>query len=1040
MASADLKMLITAHDNASPVFNKVAASADRLGKSTDRAGKTQTAANRTWQTARRLMMGLGASYAAYKVGQFAKESVAAASALQEQVTATDAVFGRNAKAMRAWADSSVESFGQSRREALQYSNSFGTLANSIELGDRKQMSFSKSLTRLASDMASFKNTTIEQAAEALQSGLVGETEPLRKFGIFLNDAKLKAKAFQMGLSDGKTTLDEHSKALAAYEIIMETARRTEMRGDFARTADNYANQVRVLQSNVENLKSTLGRPLMGAANEAFKGFNQTLPALEKVLGSDGADKVFRDFGRSIGDAARWVATHTDDIKSTMSSLGDALGRIGGAAKRVWDVFASLPPGVQDTLATLSAAGLALGKIPGAATLGKGIATAAVKGMNVNAGVVNVNGKVSGPGGTPGGKTGPGLLPTLLINPLSIAALTASIAAAISINNAKNNPSRWVPPGGPGPSIPRQSPFSKSTGNWMSDSQGRSMDAWAKRLSASYSELGNRVRATSRTTVDWGNAAKNAAVKGSLGAAAFAGALAKIPSKKDTKVTATGADEAKGKVKGLGGAIGGLRGKTVGVKESGADPSRTRVRNLDGTIRSLNGKTVNVGVNGADNARTQVYNLVSAINSLHDKTVTTYYREVKAGQTKNAATGGLILGPGGPTDDMIPARLSNGEYVVRAAAVNRYGLGFLHALNAMSLPGYAKGGKVNKETAKEIRQARNEANRQARIARQIEKRGLGDNVITYLGGLSSKAALTALAGTKNAGLRKAAKRSGAIGDLQTRRQNARDAAQQAREDARQAAQDASEAERQAAEDAARAAEEAAQALADAQDKALDKVNAIRDAIEATASSYRSFASIATTSVGDVSEAQDKLTAANDKVTEARKKFDLAGNDRDRAAAARELAAAEQEATAAQKARNDVSDKPTTGSIRANMAGKLAKLKGFAAAVKQLKSNGLNAVTLADILGMGPEQGYDYAKALLDGGLADINAVQADITATSADLGLFTAGNSNDANAAINAANLGAAGISVSLVPAPVTLSLDGATIAQALIAYQRQAGG
>ena len=1040
MASADLKMLITAHDNASPVFNKVAASADRLGKSTDRAGKTQTAANRTWQTARRLMMGLGASYAAYKVGQFAKESVAAASALQEQVTATDAVFGRNAKAMRAWADSSVESFGQSRREALQYSNSFGTLANSIELGDRKQMSFSKSLTRLASDMASFKNTTIEQAAEALQSGLVGETEPLRKFGIFLNDAKLKAKAFQMGLSDGKTTLDEHSKALAAYEIIMETARRTEMRGDFARTADNYANQVRVLQSNVENLKSTLGRPLMGAANEAFKGFNQTLPALEKVLGSDGADKVFRDFGRSIGDAARWVATHTDDIKSTMSSLGDALGRIGGAAKRVWDVFASLPPGVQDTLATLSAAGLALGKIPGAATLGKGIATAAVKGMNVNAGVVNVNGKVSGPGGTLGGKTGPGLLPTLLINPLSIAALTASIAAAASINNAKNNPSRWVPPGGPGPSTPRQSPFSKSTGNWMSDSQGRSMDAWAKRLSASYSELGNRVRATSRTTVDWGNAAKNAAVKGSLGAAAFAGALAKIPSKKDTKVTATGADEAKGKVKGLGGAIGGLRGKTVGVKESGADPSRTRVRNLDGTIRSLNGKTVNVGVNGADNARTQVYNLVSAINSLHDKTVTTYYREVKAGQTKNAATGGLILGPGGPTDDMIPARLSDGEYVVRAAAVDRYGVDFLHALNAMSLPGYAKGGKVNKETAKEIRQARNEANRQARIAKQIENRGLGDNVITYLGGLSSKAALTALAGTKNAGLRKAAKRSGAIGDLQTRRQNARDAAQQAREDARQAAQDASEAERQAAEDAARAAEEAAQALADAQDKALDKVNAIRDAIEATASSYRSFASIATTSVGDVSEAQDKLTAANDKVTEARKKFDLAGNDRDRAAAARELAAAEQEATAAQKARNDVSDKPTTGSIRANMAGKLAKLKGFAAAVKQLKANGLNAVTLADILGMGPEQGYDYAKALLDGGLADINAVQADITATSADLGLFTAGNSNDANAAINAANLGAAGISVSLVPAPVTLSLDGATIAQALIAYQRQAGG
>jgi hypothetical protein len=1029
MASiADLMLLITAKDNASPAFNSVAKAADRLHKSTDRAGKTQTAANRTWQTARRLMMGLGASYAAYKVGQFAKESVAAASALQEQVTATDAVFGRNAKAMRAWADSSVESFGQSRREALQYSNSFGTLANSIELGDRKQMSFSKSLTRLASDMASFKNTTIEQAAEALQSGLVGETEPLRKFGIFLNDAKLKAKAFQMGLSDGKTTLDEHSKALAAYEIIMETARRTEMRGDFARTADNYANQVRVLQSNVENLKSTLGRPLMGAANEAFKGFNQTLPALEKVLGSDGADKVFRNFGRSIGDAARWVATHTDDIKSTMSSLGDALGRIGRAAKRVWDVFASLPPGVQETLATLSAAGLALGKIPGAATLGKGIATAAVKGMNVNAGVVNVNGKVSGPGGTPGGKTGPGLLPTLLINPLSIAALTASIAAAISINNAKNNPSRWVPPGGPGPSTPRQSPFSKSTGNWMSDSQGRSMDAWAKRLSASYSELGNKVRATSRTTVDWGNAAKNAAVKGSLGAAAFAGALAKIPAKKDTKVTATGADEAKGRVKGLGGAIGALRGKTVGVKEAGADQSRGRVRNLDGSIRSLNGKTVNVAVSGADNARTQVYNLVTAINSLHDKTVTTYYREVKAGQVKNAATGGLMRGPGTSTSDSIPARLSDGEYVVRAAAVDRYGVDFLHALNAMSLPGYAKGGKVNKETAKEIRQARNEANRQARIARQIEKRGLGDNVITYLGGLSSKAALTALAGTKNAGLRKAARRSGAIGDLQTRRQNARDAARQAREDARQAAEDATAQQQQAAEEAARAAEEAAQAAREAEQSR-------RDAITAAGEQFRTYASV-TKVVDTAAESQQRYADAQQAVIDARKRFDLAGSDRERAAAAKELAAAE--AAAGKAAQQRSNGGVTATSARDTMAAKLAKMRQFSAAVKELKAKGLNATTLSEIIQAGPDDGLQLAQAILAGNLADFNFLQDQISGESASLGLLgtQAGQANAdlQNMYANAAQNG------TLVAAPIQLYLDGNKVWQSMLELQRASGG
>ena len=168
MAQASLFMDIIAKDSASSVFNRIGGAAAGLGRATDRANKSQTAANRTWQTTKRLLLGLGTSYAAYKIGQFAKQSVAAASALQEQVTATEAVFGKNSKTMRLWADGATAAFGQSRREALQYSNSFGTLANSIGLGDRKQMSFSKSLTKLSSDMASFKNTTIQEAAEALQ--------------------------------------------------------------------------------------------------------------------------------------------------------------------------------------------------------------------------------------------------------------------------------------------------------------------------------------------------------------------------------------------------------------------------------------------------------------------------------------------------------------------------------------------------------------------------------------------------------------------------------------------------------------------------------------------------------------------------------------------------------------------------------------------------------------------------------------------------------------------------------------------------------
>ncbi|HHE3711686.1 TPA: tape measure protein [Pasteurella multocida] len=65
-----------------------------------------------------------------------------------------------------------------------------------------------------------------------------------------------------------------------------------------------------------------------------------------------------------------------------------------------------------------------------------------------------------------------------------------------------------------------------------------------------------------------------------------------------------------------------------------------------------------------------------------------------GGTVTAATGGYITGPGTGTSDSIPARLSNGEYVIRAASVSRYGVDFLHAINRGQLRKYSTGGLVS----------------------------------------------------------------------------------------------------------------------------------------------------------------------------------------------------------------------------------------------------------------------------------------------------------------------------------------------------------
>lgn len=96
---------------------------------------------------------------------------------------------------------------------------------------------------------------------------------------------------------------------------------------------------------------------------------------------------------------------------------------------------------------------------------------------------------------------------------------------------------------------------------------------------------------------------------------------------------------------------------------------------------------------------------SALDSLVDKvvTVTTVHRTIeqrsvqKMGEAVGKARGGYITGPGTSTSDSIPAWLSNGEYVIRAAAVRKYGLAFMNAINGMTAKGdglhFAQGGLV-----------------------------------------------------------------------------------------------------------------------------------------------------------------------------------------------------------------------------------------------------------------------------------------------------------------------------------------------------------
>lgn len=243
---------------------------------------------------------MGVAFAGQQVLQFGKDVVMASSNMAESLGKMQVVFGENAATVEAWGNKSAQSMGLSKQAAVEAAGTYGNLFQAFGLGQDTATDMSTSLVQLASDMASFNNTSIDDAILALRSGLSGETEPLKKFGVALSEARLKTEALSMGLIKSTSeALTPAAKAQASYSLIMKDTKLAQ--GDYARTADGTANTMRTLKAQFDNAKVALGDALMPAFRGVLAVLKLLIPVLEKI----GA--FFKKYSSDITDLAKIVA-------------------------------------------------------------------------------------------------------------------------------------------------------------------------------------------------------------------------------------------------------------------------------------------------------------------------------------------------------------------------------------------------------------------------------------------------------------------------------------------------------------------------------------------------------------------------------------------------------------------------------------------------------------------------------------------------------------------------------------------------------------
>ena len=239
-------------------------------------------------------------------------AIKAASDFQEATGKVNVVFGKAAKSIHDFAASAARDLGQSKNAVLNAAGVFGTFGKAAGLAGDDLALFTTDFIALATDLASFNNTSPEEAVQAIGAALRGESEPLRRYGVLLNDATLKQEALTLGIYDGKGALTAQQKILAAQSAIYKQT--MDAQGDFARTSDNLANSQRTLTAEFENMKIELGTKLIPKIEEAYT-------AILNI--TDAFDNIPQPIQTSIGFLGKWaekISSLIDPIRSTYGWL------------------------------------------------------------------------------------------------------------------------------------------------------------------------------------------------------------------------------------------------------------------------------------------------------------------------------------------------------------------------------------------------------------------------------------------------------------------------------------------------------------------------------------------------------------------------------------------------------------------------------------------------------------------------------------------------------------------------------------------------
>lgn len=249
---------------------------------------------------------------------FAKECVNAFSDLEEVQNVVDVTFGESGAAkIDRWAKQAATSFGLTETQAKRFTSTLGAMMKSTGLSGDEIVDMSTDMAGLAADMASFYNLDFDTAFNKIRSGISGETEPLKQLGINMSQANLQAFALAQGIKKPLDQMSQGEMIMLRYQYLMQAT--ADAQGDFARTSDGYANSVRMLETNLESIKTKIGEIIIPIFADLVQGVNDFLSVITTPVNTTVLDE-FADIEQQTSEKLFAIQSQGNQVRELVEML------------------------------------------------------------------------------------------------------------------------------------------------------------------------------------------------------------------------------------------------------------------------------------------------------------------------------------------------------------------------------------------------------------------------------------------------------------------------------------------------------------------------------------------------------------------------------------------------------------------------------------------------------------------------------------------------------------------------------------------------